>query len=301
MQISRKRRSPIWRVEKEVLQQVINESNSYQIVLQHFGLGNNGGNYATLKERIQEEGLDLSVMEGKRSTLYSENMADLKKKKILPLDKILVENSTYTNRNALKKRLLKEGLLKPTCYCCGTEPFWNGKPLTLQLEHKNGVSNDHRLENLELLCPNCHSQTATYCGKNKRKEVNCGGCQKVLYRQNKSGYCKTCLPIYSKKNQVIESPLHNESRKCNECSEPITRRSKTEMCLRCYSKKNRKTARPVKTELVSLLLHSSFVSIGKQYNVSDNAVRKWCKYENLPYTKKEIDSQREQLEEMLRG
>ena len=55
---------------------------------------------------------------------------------------------------------------------CGNEGFWNGKKLVLQLEHKNGIHNDHRVENLCFLCPNCHSQTDTYSGKNIGKYSN---------------------------------------------------------------------------------------------------------------------------------
>ena len=84
------------------------------------------------------------------------------------LEEILVENSTYTNRTALKNRLLKEGLITYECAICKNKGEWNGNPLTLQLDHINGINNDHRLENLRFLCPNCHSQTNTFSGRNKR-------------------------------------------------------------------------------------------------------------------------------------
>jgi 5-methylcytosine-specific restriction endonuclease McrA len=84
------------------------------------------------------------------------------------LEEILVENSTYTNRTALKTRLLKEGLITYECAICKNKGEWNGNPLTLQLDHINGINNDHRLENLRFLCPNCHSQTNTFSGRNKR-------------------------------------------------------------------------------------------------------------------------------------
>ena len=90
--------------------------------------------------------------------------------KFIPLSEILVENSTYTNIARLKVRLLREGLLAAKCYgedCGLTE--WKGKPISLQLDHINGDKLDHRIENLRLLCPNCHSQTDSFAGKNKRK------------------------------------------------------------------------------------------------------------------------------------
>lgn len=76
----------------------------------------------------------------------------------------MVEGSTYQT-NKLRKRLLKEGLKKHICETCNNTE-WNGKPIPLELSHKNGDNSDHRFENLELICPNCHAQTDTYRGKN---------------------------------------------------------------------------------------------------------------------------------------
>lgn len=84
-----------------------------------------------------------------------------------PLNQVLVENSTY-NPYRLKLRLIRDGILANVCSECGLTPEWNGKPLSLQLDHINGVHNDHRLDNLRLVCPNCHSQSSTYAGKNKK-------------------------------------------------------------------------------------------------------------------------------------
>ena len=68
----------------------------------------------------------------------------------------------------LKKRLLDSNILKNVCSECGVNE-WNKKTLVLHLDHKDGNSSNHRLNNLRMLCPNCHSQTDTYCGKNKTK------------------------------------------------------------------------------------------------------------------------------------
>ena len=87
------------------------------------------------------------------------------------LNKILIKNSTYIGSSSLKKRLLKEKLLIYECYnekCRITE--WLNKKISLQLEHKNGDNADNRIENLELLCPNCHSQTKTFCRPKRSKK-----------------------------------------------------------------------------------------------------------------------------------
>jgi hypothetical protein len=91
-------------------------------------------------------------------------------KHIIPLKDLLVIGRK-TSRDHLKQRLLKAGLLKYKCRDCGLTNKWNNKPLSLHLEHVNGVYNDNRIENLCLLCPNCHSQTPTFAGRNKKYRV----------------------------------------------------------------------------------------------------------------------------------
>ena len=83
------------------------------------------------------------------------------------LDDVLQGKHPEYPTDKLKKRLISEGLLDKVCVECGITDSWNNKPIVLHLDHINGVNNDHRLENLRLLCPNCHSQTDTWCGRGK--------------------------------------------------------------------------------------------------------------------------------------
>ena len=84
----------------------------------------------------------------------------------LPLNEVLVKNRE-TSSHRLKNRLITEGLKEHKCECCGIIE-WNGNPAPIELDHINGDHHDNRLENLRILCPNCHAQTDTYRGKNKK-------------------------------------------------------------------------------------------------------------------------------------
>ncbi len=83
-----------------------------------------------------------------------------------PIARVLIENR---NRSNVKLRLLQEGLLVNRCSECGITE-WRGKPISIQIDHVNGIGNDNRLENLRMLCPNCHSQTETFSGRNSRRK-----------------------------------------------------------------------------------------------------------------------------------
>jgi 5-methylcytosine-specific restriction endonuclease McrA len=86
------------------------------------------------------------------------------RRNVTSLETWLVEHSTV-NRQHLKRRLIEAGLKQDQCEECGLSD-WRGQPITLALHHRNGVGRDNRLENLAILCPNCHSQTENFGGRN---------------------------------------------------------------------------------------------------------------------------------------
>lgn len=152
--------SKIYSISDEAFKDLVAKSNSYSDCLRALGLTTRGGSSQDiLKERISKL---------RCSTKHFGNVSIKSPTALYSINEILVKNSSYTNIASLKKRVLDNKLLEYKCQECGIHT-WKGKPLSLHLDHINGINNDHRLENLRFLCPNCHSQTDTYAGKNKRK------------------------------------------------------------------------------------------------------------------------------------
>jgi len=196
--MTRKRTSPVWIKSKNEIQKLLNESSSFVEVLEKLGLCGHSGNHRTLKERIKLDNLNTEILKAKRTELIRQS--SIKKK--IPLSKIMVENSSYGTKN-LKMRLIKENILKYACEKCGNEGSWMNQKLVLQLEHKNGNSKDHRLENICFLCPNCHSQTETYSGRNSsmKKSRVCDQCKGPT--KGKGKICRLCVSRNQPKKFII--------------------------------------------------------------------------------------------------
>lgn len=125
-------------------------------VLRSLGFDLSGGNYVAVRRRLAKLNLDTSHWHRGRPPSGR------------PLESVLVRGG-YTNRYRLKVRLIRAGRLRNACALCGIDPEWHGQPLTLVLDHVNGINDDYRVDNLRLLCPNCHSQTPTFSGRNRQK------------------------------------------------------------------------------------------------------------------------------------
>lgn len=144
------------RYTKEQLQEACKESTSFRKVMIMLNIIPAGGNYSTIKHKVKEYGIDTSHFLGKgwnRGLLFKPNPPALTKD-------LLVSDSKYQS-SKLRKRLLKESYFEHKCYSCKLTE-WMGFPIKLELEHIDGNHSNNQIENLTLLCPNCHSLTPTW-------------------------------------------------------------------------------------------------------------------------------------------
>ena len=142
-----------------LLEEAVQAARTYADVARAVGWPAGGGPHRRLQALIAAAGLDTSHFVAHWRTGAVEPLRPAR-----PLSEVLVLGSHAQTSN-LRERLVREGVLPRRCACCGLET-WQGRPIPLELDHVNGIRSDNRLENLRLLCPNCHAQTDTYRGRN---------------------------------------------------------------------------------------------------------------------------------------
>lgn len=195
---------------KEILEKVVKNCTTYADALIVLGRKPRGSNYETIKKYIKKYNLDVSHFDEGLSKIKKSNRKRVKTEDVL-------NNVYYIGSDNLKKRLINENLKEYKCEKCGNNE-WNNQPIPLELHHINGNSYDNRLENLQLLCPNCHAQTNNYRGKNSSnkdekytitrrfianiEEKTCLNCGKTFLpeRKTRKFCCRQCYDEYMSKN-----------------------------------------------------------------------------------------------------
>lgn len=143
----------------------------------------------------------------------------------------------------IRGRVLEDDLLPYKCSRCGLGDEWLGDSLSLQLDHINGNRDDNRLENLRWLCPNCHTQTETYAGKNHKNKGkgknnrHCRWCKTKISPDNKNGICYSCwktIKVFEKLSGFTSDLT------CAECGKPTDELHGAGFCKECWSKIKRR-------------------------------------------------------------
>ena len=231
--------SIIGKYSPEEVQEIVTKCASMKQLAQELGYSLNSGTFdRTIQKYCDYYGISL------------EHFINLPEGQIKRTpENIFIENSTATQ--ATLRRWYKKGNYSEyKCSICGQEPFWNGKELTLTLDHINGDNKDDRLTNLRWVCPNCDRQLDTFCSKNINYDK----------RKNKKSisYCENCG------KQISDG---------------------SRLCIKCYGLSQRQAERPSPEKLTKLLIkhNGNFSLVGRLFNVTDNTIRKWCKSYNLPF------------------
>ena len=152
----------IYKLSDEQFVELLKKSSTISEVLFKLGYtvkGNSWG-YSQVKRRMDDLNLDYSIFKGKSAVIKTGSLNNVRK------EDILKENCKH-QRTVLRRYVIKNNLIPYKCAICGCTE-WQGKTLSLELDHINGINNDNRLENLRFLCPNCHSQTSTYGSRNQQ-------------------------------------------------------------------------------------------------------------------------------------
>lgn len=255
---------------KKTLTEVVANSNSIADVCRFFGLSPKGANYNSIKTAIYAFKIDTSHFKQKSN----------KGIKLRDLSEILI-NGLPCNATKLKKRLFRENVKEYRCEKCGISE-WNGEPITLELHHINGNHNDNHLENLQILCPNCHSQTKTFAGKKK----NMGDedvINKLLEREKQR---KQEILENKKRRGEIRKTTVKPIKTCLQCGKPINGKGEKYCSTKCAAIASQKANITKEDLLLAAKTVPSLIQLGKVFNMTDNAIRKWLiKYDILDEAK----------------
>lgn len=228
---------------QDQLKQIVQQSNSYNEVLKKLGYTSKGSNKETIEQRIKKYNIDISHFN-----------TDLNNGHTTRNEKNVFINNSTASQTTLRRWYLKGEYTPYVCSICGLEPVWQGKDLTLILDHINGSNHDNRLENLRWVCPNCNQQLQT-TGFKKMRVEQCNNKRKIFY--------------------------------CIDCRKEIS--NNATRCQQCYKKQLQATKPITREELKDLIRNEPFTHIGAKFGVTDNAIKKWCDKFNLPRTKRDIN------------
>lgn len=271
---------------KEKLEKAIKISYSYTDVIKLFSENIAAGHYISLKKYIKLFNIDIAH--------FAQNQYRLSKnyKRVIPNDEIFIKNS-LVHVTTVKKRILQDNLIEYKCAGkdCGITDNWHGHKITLQLEHKNGDRTDNRLENLEFLCPNCHSITLTWGSRNKKslKIIKEAKLKKptliTKIEKNKDDILAT-INSYLTLREILEKyeiKVRDSNIKGLRSFLEKNRNADVDEFLKRVEVNKWEVNYPEINQLIHMLKEKNFVQVGKELGCSDNAIRKYLKRNGIDH------------------
>lgn len=234
------------------IKKIVSESETISGALKKIGYARSSACYKQFKKFVTKHSIDISHFLSPEE--FNKKYCTGKKfKSKLLLNEIFCVNSNV-DRTTVKKRFLELNPQEKKCKFCNQDENWQGKIMHLILDHINGISNDNRLENLRILCPNCNATLDTHGGKKRRKFKTCDTCEKKFHGHGAKYCSNSCkFTAWNKSDKILNS-----------------------------SARQRKTVRPPYETLLNEVRELGFCAVGKKYGVTDNSIRKWIKlYEKL--------------------
>ena len=275
---------------KELMESAIKDSYSIAEVCRKVGLKPVGSNYKTIKSKIELYNLDISHFTGQawnKGKNFSEETVRL------PLNEILQEGVIYCS-DTLKKRLIKQGLKENRCELCHI----SGEEVGLELHHINGNHYDNRIENLQILCPNCHSKTPNFRNRN---EKNTTEARRLEVKKNHLTICEYCgkefyTPRLDKIQRFCCREHYETYMKEHNEKVSITKEELVELCNKCNNMtqiaEELNVTRPTaKKYLIKYDLYDDFKmkydfhsKIVLQYDINLNLIKEWPSIKDIEDT-----------------
>ena len=274
------------RSEEEIRDAVANSTTFTEALIKLGCSANDGCNRKVFSQYVKDHNIDIShFVKGasKRSAVD-----------------IFVQNSVV-GQSVLRNHYKKGNYSEYKCSICGQEPFWNGKPLVLTLDHINGTNNDNRLENLRWICPNCDRQLTTYGSKRKKQQHECNICGKEINGVSKYNLCFDCYWKKQRDGSGLAQHLNPKHKRsdvdsCPRCGEQ--KRKRAEFCLKCANENKRQKAIEEREENYGITRESlkddlrkiPIAQIANKYHVASSTICAWCKTYGLPHRVSEIQA-----------